>query len=161
VNPRATWLCAIAALVASVADACAAGPYKCSDQGGGIVYQQQPCPPGQEIGNLAETPSAVSMVPFAHPPPPDPPRKTRAEKAPRPPSKEKQRASGDALERRHVKEGMSEGEVLAKVGAPDLQSGRGRLMRWTYLPAAGDPQTVTVVRFEDGKVKEVDRRILR
>ena len=53
------------------------------------------------------------------------------------------------------------GPVLAKLGAPDLQSGRGRLMRWTYLPAAADLQTVTVVRFEDGKVVTVDRRILR
>ena len=57
---------------------------------------------------------------------------------------------------------MSDGEVLARLGPPDLQAGKNaRRMRWTYLPAAGDPQTVTLVRFEDGKVVAVERTTMR
>ena len=65
-------------------------------------------------------------------------------------------------ERRHLREGMSDGEVLARLGAPDLKSGGGRgTASWTYLPAPGDAQTVTVVRIERGKVLGVDRKIVR
>jgi hypothetical protein len=56
---------------------------------------------------------------------------------------------------------MSEGEVLARLGKPDLATKGGRRMRWTFLPAPGDPQTMTLVRFEDGRVVEVERRVVR
>jgi hypothetical protein len=57
---------------------------------------------------------------------------------------------------------MSEGEVLRRAGVPDLRSARhGRLLRWTYLPAPGDAQTLTTVRFEDGKVVAVERVVVR
>ena len=57
---------------------------------------------------------------------------------------------------------MSDAEVVARLGPPDFQAGKGgRKMRWTYLPAAGDAQTVTLVKFEDGRVAGVERSILR
>ena len=57
---------------------------------------------------------------------------------------------------------MSEGVVLAKLGAPDAASSKhGRHARWTYLPAPGDPQTVTTIRFEDGRVTSVERHVVQ
>jgi hypothetical protein len=58
---------------------------------------------------------------------------------------------------------MHEGEVLARLGAPDLKSGGGgrRVARWTYMPVAGDAQTLTTVVFEYGKVVEVERKVMR
>jgi hypothetical protein len=150
---------ALGGIAATAADA--DGPYKCAGIDRVPVYQQQPCDAGRELRNLADSPSSVSVIPFAQPASPTPPSKAAREKAVKAATKEKPRHSGDASERRHVKEGMTEGEVLSKLGAPDLQSGRARLMRWTYLPTPADVQTVTVVRFEDGKVTNVDRRILR
>jgi hypothetical protein len=38
---------------------------------------------------------------------------------------------------------------------------RGRKStRWSYLPAAGDPQTITTIVFDYGKVVDVERRIM-
>ncbi len=58
---------------------------------------------------------------------------------------------------------MHEGEVVASVGAPDLKSGGGsrKLARWTYLPSPRDPQTLTTVLLEYGKVIEVERKVVR
>ena len=149
------------ALAAPFACARAGGVYKCAGHGdGGPVYQGTPCPPGSELRELSEAASTLSVVPFARAPP-APASKQRPEKAPKPPPREKAKHAGSAAERRYVSEGMSEGEVLARLGTPDLKSGRGRTMRWTYLPAPTDRQTVTVLRFEDGEVVGVERRILR
>lgn len=136
------------------------GPWKCRGEGPVPHYQDSPCPPGRELRNLAESPAAVSVIPFDAPRPGVPPPKVRSAKPPAA-KKEKPRHAGDAAERRHAREGMSEGEVLARLGTPDLQSGKGRAMRWTYLPATGDPQTVTVLRFDDGRVTHVERKVLR
>jgi hypothetical protein len=155
-------LCIVAlAIGAPGACALAAGVYKCAGDTTGVpVYQGTPCAPGRELRDLTDAPSTLSVVPFARAPPP-PATRTRPEKPPKAPAKDKARPAGDAGERRYVSEGMSEGQVLARLGAPDLKSGRGRTMRWTYLPAPADRQTVTVLRFEDGQVVSVDRRILR
>jgi hypothetical protein len=58
---------------------------------------------------------------------------------------------------------MHEGEVMARIGPPDMRSGGGgrKLARWTYMPAVGDPQTLTTVVFEYGKVIEVERKVVR
>jgi hypothetical protein len=70
-----------------------------------------------------------------------------------------------ASERRFISEGMSHGEVLAKIGAPDsesLDSGGGAtetIMRWVYLPSPGDDQTTTTVVIKAGKVIKVIREI--
>ena len=69
-----------------------------------------------------------------------------------------------ANERRNLRVGMTEGEILARVGKPDLKGAgeaRKASARWTYLPATGDPQTVTTVALEKGKVIAVDRTVAR
>ena len=87
----------------------------------------------------------------------------RAEKPPpRPRRADPPRFVGDAAQRRYVREGMTEGEVLARLGSPDLASGKGgRKVRWTFLPAPGDPQTMTTIGFEDGRVASVERVTVR
>ncbi|HVE50774.1 MAG TPA: hypothetical protein VNG69_14320 [Casimicrobiaceae bacterium] len=161
-------LCSIALVsVASIALAASTppseGPYKCRGDSATPVYQDSPCASGRELRNFAEQPANVSVIPFARTPSPAP-APLRPPKTARAPlkDKDKPRAVADARERRHVYEGMSEAEVLARLGPPDMQAGKtGRRMRWTYLPAAGDAQTITLLGFEDGKVKDIERRILR
>jgi hypothetical protein len=151
----------------------AAGLWKCRGPDSVPMYQDRPCDSGAELRDLVANPPPLSVIPLV---PPDasrpaarpPPR--RAEKPPprraEPPARSRRgdaaRVIGDAAERRHVHEGLGEGEVLARLGSPDLASGKGgRRMRWTYLPAPGDPQTLTTVRFEDGRVIGVERTIVR
>ncbi len=75
--------------------------------------------------------------------------------------------AADASERKFIREGMSEGDVLMKIGKPDTESedtGGGAkitIKRWTYLPAYHDDQTMTTIVLERGKVKEVIRKIAR
>ena len=140
----------------------APGVFKCAGEYGGIVYQGTPCPPGRELRDLVADPANVSVVDLRLPASAaaTPPRRERAARPP--PRASPARVPGDPAERRHVKAGMSEGEVLAKLGAPDAASAKhGRHARWTYLPAPGDPQTVTTVRFEDGRVTTVERAVVR
>jgi hypothetical protein len=70
-----------------------------------------------------EDPASVSVIewhlPDVSPSTAAPPRERAARAPPRPsPAK----APGDPAARRHVRAGMSEGEVLAKLGAPDAAS---------------------------------------
>ncbi len=75
--------------------------------------------------------------------------------------------SEGASERKFIRKGMTEGQVLEKIGKPDSESfdtGGGAtetVKRWIYLPAEGDPQTVTTVVLKNGKVIEVTREISR
>jgi len=72
-------------------------------------------------------------------------------------------AKGDPAERRHLRTGMSEGEVLARVGSPDMTTGTKPTQsgRWSYLPADGDPDTITTLTFADGKVTKVERKVVK
>lgn len=154
----------LAAAAMAAATPCVAQMYKCAGDGGTPVYQDAPCPPGRELRNFATDPANVSVLPMRPPPgsvsrvvvPPreKPAKPAKADKAPVNP--------GTAAERRHVQPGMHEGEVLARLGAPDLRNGKGggKLARWTYMPVAGDPQTLTTVVFEYGKVVEVERKVV-
>lgn len=161
-----TRLIAALLLAAAAAAASAQGVYKCAGPRATPVYQDEPCPPGTGLRDFQTDPATVSIVPMQ----PAPGATTRVT-APRPmvsskraPSaKEKPERTTDPAERRHIQPGMGEGEVLARLGTPDLQSaGKGRReARWTYMPAAGDPQTVTTVRFEYGKVVDVERKVVR
>lgn len=146
--------------------------YKCRGSGGIPVYQQLPCAANAQLRDFQDDPATVSVVPFDVPMSGPPAKMSRGEraaqgKAPAKPDRRKleaERRTNDAAvaERRHVKDGMSDGEVLARLGPPDLQSGKSsRKTRWTYLPAPADPQTMTLVRFEDGKVVGVERTIMR
>jgi hypothetical protein len=137
--------------------------YKCAGEANAPVYQDSPCPQGRELRNFATDPGNVSVLPMppptgtarAAPPPPQPKRATA--------SGRKEKPRGDAVERRYLHPGMHEGEVLARVGPPDLKSGGSgrKVARWTYMPAPGDPQTLTTVVFEYGKVVEVERKVVR
>jgi hypothetical protein len=53
---------------------------------------------------------------------------------------------------------MTEAEVLARVGNPDVTVGsKGTTSpRWSYMPAPGDPETTTMLQFNKGVV--VDHR---
>ena len=73
--------------------------------------------------------------------------------------------AADLSERKFIREGMSEGEVLMKIGKPDsesVDSGGGATVtvrRWIYLPASGDQQTTTTIVLRNGKVIEVTRQV--
>ena len=75
--------------------------------------------------------------------------------------------AADASDRRFIREGMSEGEVIMKIGRPDSESvdtGGGSqvtVKRWMYFPASGDPQTLTTLTIREGKVVEVSRQVSR
>jgi Protein of unknown function (DUF2845) len=75
--------------------------------------------------------------------------------------------AADAADRKFIREGMSEGEVVMKIGRPDsesVDSGGGSIVavkRWVYFPARGDSQTITTLTIREGKVVEVDRQVSR
>jgi hypothetical protein len=74
--------------------------------------------------------------------------------------------AADAAERKFIREGMSEGEVLVKIGKPDsesVDSGGGAAVtvkRWIYLPTPADQQTMTTIVLRNGKVIDVDRKVI-
>ena len=73
--------------------------------------------------------------------------------------------AADAADRKFIREGMSEGEVVMKIGRPDSEStdtgGASKITvkRWIYFPAFGDSQTMTTITMREGKVVEVRRQI--
>ena len=75
--------------------------------------------------------------------------------------------AADAGARRFITTGMSEGEVLMKIGRPDSESedsgggAKESVKRWIYLPTAGDSQTITTIVMKKGKVEKVERQIAR
>jgi len=75
--------------------------------------------------------------------------------------------AASAKERRFVFVGMSEGEVLEKVGKPDYESidtganAAETVKRWIYFPTKDDPETITTVVLCRGKVIQVTREISR
>lgn len=75
--------------------------------------------------------------------------------------------AADASERKFIREGMSEGEVVMRIGRPDSESvdtGGGAkvaVKRWMYFPTYGDAQTVTTLTIREGKVIEVNRQVAR
>jgi hypothetical protein len=75
--------------------------------------------------------------------------------------------AADPGDRKFIREGMSEGEVMMKIGKPDsesIDSGGGAIVtvkRWMYFPTSGDPQTMTTITIRNGKVTEVNRQVSR
>lgn len=75
----------------------------------------------------------------------------------------------DARERGFIRKGMSEGEVLARIGKPDHESvvannalrGLPEEKSWSYFPHPQDPDTLTVITFRSGAVVEIERKISR
>ena len=150
----------VAAFAASIGNA---EVYKCAGEGGRPVYQEMPCPAGKELRNFQVDPPEITVLPGST-------RSTEAAPAPGArPGKDAnadksakartEKARKDPSERGHLHSGMTEGEVLARVGKPDVTAGQrnGRQMRWTWLPAEGDSETVTTVTIVAGIVTNVER----
>ena len=157
------------AFCALVAPAGRAEVYKCAGDGGRPVYQEMPCPKGKELRNFQQDPPEITVLPgvtksnAAAAAPAANGRSGKdasADKAAKPRS---DKLRGDAGERRHLHSGMSEGDVLARVGAPDITTGQknGKQARWTWLPTEGDPETVTTVTFVSGVATSVERTLYK
>jgi hypothetical protein len=58
---------------------------------------------------------------------------------------------------------MSEGELLIRLGTPDVTSGNRQKqnLRWTWLPVDGDADTITTVTLVNGSVANVERKVVR
>ncbi len=147
----------------------AATVHLCRDSAGRSAYQSEPCPAGTLVRSIEEDRS-LNVLPSS----PGPVTKPASESRPTGEIHKKSSASkkaravgGDPAERRFLREGMDEAEVLHKIGTPDVRgtgpapSGRGKAKRWTYLPDPGDPQTITTVFFRDGKVLAIERKVAR
>ena len=130
--------------------------YKCSNDKGGVVYQDAECTAGKDLGNVDVDPSHMNVITST----PQPAGKAAASKPVRLQAIPAQ--GGDAKQRRFLSIGMSEAEVIQKVGRPDVEgkAGAKALLRWTYLPAAGDPATQTTLTFSAGKVALVERKVV-
>ncbi len=66
-------------------------------------------------------------------------------------------------DRRYIRVGMTQAEVVARIGKPDIDAHgqRGKGQRWSYLPRGGDPNTITTVTLVDGRVADVERKVVR
>ena len=160
--------CTLAAAAVAVAAAAHADVYKCVGDGGTPIYQESPCPPGKQLRNFQTDPPEITVLP-ARPKGPGaaPPAKgaNPPEKTAKVPDKDAKpdaaaKAKYDPAERANAHVGMTESEVLAKLGPPDVTSNspsRSQL-RWTWLPAEGDPDMVTTMTITDGIVTDLERR---
>jgi hypothetical protein len=146
----------------------AAALVKCARDTGGIVYQDAPCPPGKELRDLEADPATLSVVPGT--PVPDALKtKPSAERslnpiANRTTTRVAKGGTGNAAERRFIRAGMSEAEVIMRIGRPDVRThggGKKGGRQWSYLPAAGDADTITTLTLAGGKVSDVERRVAR
>jgi hypothetical protein len=159
--------CLFAMLAFAAAPPAAAALYKCAVDKGAVVYQDKACPPGKELRDLEADPPTLSVLPGTSMPLAEPERKPRSS------TRDARRSSvrtttlrakgGDATNRRFIRAGMSEGEVIMRIGRPDFQTkGHGKSgQRWSYFPAAGDADTVTTITLAGGKVIDVERRVAR
>jgi len=142
--------------------------YKCAGEGGIPVYQEMPCGAAKELRNFQLDPPEITILPAQRPGNATPngikeaPAKgARSDKDAKP---AKAAAPGaNAAERAHVRLGMSEGEVLAKIGHPDVTIGAKNAVspRWTYMPAPGDPETVTTLTFAKGHLVDIERKVVK
>jgi hypothetical protein len=157
---------AVAVLTAGLPGSASAAIYKCVGEGNQPMYQDSPCPPGKELRNFDTDPADVSVIPFRAVPSittaPVAPKAPKAQSANKPDKKKDAAPVVDIAQRKFIVPGMSEGEVIAKIGQPDMTTAKGRKSsRWSYLPTAGDPHTITTVVFDFGKVIDVERKIVK
>lgn len=158
-----------ALLALAVASPATAALYKCAkDQG--VVYQDLPCPAGKQLRDLEADPPTLSILPGTPVPAAQPTAKptastsrARTQTSTRATVHRARGGGGNPGDRRFIRAGMSEGEVIMRIGRPDVRTkgnGKGG-QRWSYLPVAGDADTMTTVTFTGGKVVEVERRVAR
>ena len=162
----------LSVFVASALAAPASGPatnpvYKCAGTAGRVIYQDAPCAEGKELRNFATDPPALSVIPGTPVPAVPATASSRAvTKTERTTTTSRSRAaagnSTKASERRFIQVGMSTAELVQRVGRPDVDSRnpRGKGFRWSYLPQEGDPNTITTVTLVDGRVADVERKVV-
>jgi hypothetical protein len=156
---------ALTVAVTFAAGAASAAVYKCAGDGAIPVYQEMPCPPGKAVRDFQIDPPDITVLPAtpgagpAAPPPADRAAQNgKAAKDPKP-----ARLKADTAERKHLRSGMTPGEVRARIGAPDSTTGTrgGKTLRWVYEPAPGDPETLTIVTISGGLVTDVERKVVK
>ncbi len=143
------------------------------------MYQEDPCKPGKELRDFERDPATVSVVPFGGAPADSAKASSGSAKAsskaasssrgsselPATSARAARKATDAArnpAERKFLAPGIGEGEVVARIGRPDMSTGAGRkTVRWTYLPAPEDPQTITTLTFELGRLIQVERKFVR
>src|SRR5438105_11309692 len=114
---------------------------KCKGDRESVVYQDEPCKPGTELRNFDTDPATVSVVPglpMAATPLPAVAQRSRAAPVTRR-APEQKPSSGKAAERRFIRTGMSESEVIRRIGKPEVDTRGGRKQgkegkHWSYLP---------------------------
>ena len=140
---------------------------KCKGDRGSVVYQDEPCKPGMELRNFDTDPATVSVVPGSPVVATPPPTAQRTRTAPIPRRAPEQKlSSGKAAERRFIRTGMSESEVIRRIGKPEVEARGSRKQRkegkhGSYLAAAADPDTITTVTIVAGLVGNVERKVVR
>jgi hypothetical protein len=156
-----------APLHAAPAHTTATTVYKCA-AAEGVIYQDTPCAPGTELRNFATDPPGITIVPGATTPAPAPSSGTGAARTPKASGRDvvvpvRARTSGDVAERRFIRVGMTATEVVARIGRPDMSARekRGTGSRWSYLPRAGDPGMITTLIIVDGRVADVERKLVQ
>jgi hypothetical protein len=158
--------CLCAAALISLAPPARAQVYKCAGTGGVPVYQEMPCSPGKELRNFQTDPPEITILPAQRIPgaaadsiKEAPLKNGRTDKD----AKTGKSSSGNAAERPHLRTGLSEAEVLARVGSPDVTVGAKNAPspRWTYLPAPGDPETTTTLMFNKGVLVDIERKVVK
>jgi hypothetical protein len=152
--------------------AATAGVYKCLNDNGTFMYQEDPCKPGKELRNFDDDPPTLSVIPGI-PTPPARPAESRTHSTSEPKAAKAAasehsdrnlgRVTGPAQERKFIRSGMTEAEVVARVGRPDITAGGGRNKhsRWSYLPHPDDPDTITTITFDGDRVSDVTRRLVK
>jgi len=142
--------------------------FKCAGDNGNPVYQEMPCVPGKELRNFQTDPPQITILPAQGRP--KTPAPAAAKDAPVHDAKAgkdakpgKSALAGDGSERRLIRSGMTEAEVLAKLGHPDMTTGarNSGVVRWTYMPAPGDADTITAVTLTKGTVTDIERKVMR
>ena len=156
-----------AALLLGLTPPAHAGLYKCAGEKGAVVYQDAACAEGRELRNLELDPAPLSVVPGT-PVPKDVEKPARSAAKPERSAANRRAATvksrgGDPAERRFLRAGMTVSEVLYKIGRPDMQLNARRKegQQWSYLPTAGDADTLTTVTFAGGTVSRVERKVVR
>ena len=161
----ASWLGA--AVVLPVASFAHAQVYKCAGEKGVPVYQEMPCSPGKELRNFQTDPPEITILPARRPPGNAADVIREAPPKNGGPNKDAKTAksanSANAAERAHLRVGMTEAEVLARVGSPDVTVGSKGTPnpRWSYMPAPGDPETTTMLQFNKGVLVDIDRKVVK
>jgi len=162
------WMTALITLtLAAAATSAAATIYKCQGDNGAPVYQDEPCRAGKELRDFDKDPPTVSVMPLG----PAAGATTRQTlPATQPAAKIKTGArskplapAGNPSDRKFLAPGINEGEVITRIGPPDMKSGGSgrKIARWTYLPVPEDAQTITTLTFEHGRLVEVERKVVK